>query len=102
MQYPIGQYVIARGTGCGVHAGVLEEAEQDAQGTLTIRLSTSRRLWRWWAKEGVSLSGVAVYGLAKKAEIRLGAILPTAILAGICELLPTSPEARRSIEEVMP
>ncbi len=52
----IGRHVIIRATGAGVHAGILEA--YDGQ---TVRLSSSRRLWRWSAAKGHTLSGVALH-----------------------------------------
>jgi len=90
----IGQYVIIRSTQSGCWAGTL--AAMDGQ---TVTLTDARRLWRWWAAKGVSLSGVAAHGLRsdKLRECRIAAPVTTAIVHEVCEVLATSDEARVSI-----
>ncbi|CAM6053278.1 unnamed protein product [Sphagnum tenellum] len=52
------QPVIVRAKDAGVHFGNLVAYEGR-----TVWLEYSRRLWKWSAKKGIALSGVAIYGL---------------------------------------
>ncbi len=90
----IGQYVIIRATGAGVHAGTL--AAHD--GAQTVRLTNSRRLWRWTAKKGHTLSGVAMYGL-KEGWTKIPAAVDDLVITDACEIIATTAEAQTSIEE---
>lgn len=86
----VGKYVIARCYSAGVHAGIVVSVSGD-----TAILSNSRRLWSWTAKEGVALSGVAQKGL-KSGKVDV--VNPEIYLTGVIELIPTSDDAKRSIE----
>lgn len=88
----IGRYVICRGHSAGVHAGVLVCLEGE-----NAILKDSRRLWSWKVKEGVALSGAAQHGLAQGG--RLDVINPEIALTGVCEVIPCTDEARKSIIE---
>lgn len=90
----IGRHVIIRATGAGVHAGIL--AAHD--GGQTVRLQNSRRLWRWTAAKGHTLSGVAMHGL-KEGWTKLPAAVDELVILDACEIIVTTPEARTSIEE---
>lgn len=80
----IGQKVIVRSAGSGVHHGVLHAVD----GT-TVHLKDSRRLWRWKiAGQGVSLSEVAILGV-DHAESKITMMLPDMIVMGACEIIPT-------------
>lgn len=89
----IGKHVIIRATAAGVHAGIL--AAHD--GGATVRLTSSRRLWRWSAAKGHTLSGVAKYGL-KEGWTKIAAALDDLIITDACEIIATTPEAQTSIE----
>lgn len=91
----IGTYVIVRSSPSGCWAGTLERLDG-----ATVELSNARRLWRWWAGEGVSLSGVASHGLktSKLEECRIAAPVERAIVNEVCEVLKASQAARTSIE----
>lgn len=90
----LGTYVIARSSQSGCWAGTLVSRDGD-----TIELADARRLWRWWAAKGVSLSGVAAHGLHpdKIDVIRIAAPVERALVMGVCELLSVSEAARASI-----
>ena len=87
-------YVICRGYYCGVHAGYIKERDGNH-----VVLNEARRLWKWKAVKGISLSEVAKYGIdafgskvcTKLAEIWLG---------DVYEVIPCTDEARKTIEEV--
>lgn len=54
----IGQYVIVRTYSAGVWFGKLNEKEGKE-----VILTEARRMYRWWAAQSISLSGVARYGI---------------------------------------
>ena len=96
----VGRYVIARGSGAGVHAGVLVSATPSANGTWFVTLVGARRLWSWTAKPGadkpaVALSSVAANGLASG---RIDARIDGHALAGVVELIPCNEHARATID----
>jgi hypothetical protein len=90
----IGTYVIVRSSPSGCWAGTLKSLDDD-----TATLTDARRLWRWWAAEGVSLSGVAAKGLHPKklSECRIAAPVTEAIIFQVCEVLAVTDSARASI-----
>jgi hypothetical protein len=92
----IGTYVIVRSSPSGCWAGTLASIDKD-----TVELTDARRLWRWWAAEGVSLSGVAAKGLHpnKLSECRIAAPVARALILQVCEVLEATGEARISIEQ---
>lgn len=89
----VGQYVICRCYGAGVHAGTV--VAQDGQ---VVHLSGARRLWSWKAKQGVALSGVAVHGIDRSGS-KLDTETPVHVLTDVIELIPCSPGAQVSIAD---
>lgn len=87
----VGKYVIARCYAAGVHAGTVESVDGE-----NVILRDSRRLWSWQAKDGVALSGVAQHGIKEKG-CKVDVINPALYLTGVCELIPTTEQARESI-----
>lgn len=90
----IGKYVIIRATAAGVHAGFL--AAHD--GGQTVRLTNSRRLWRWAAAKGHTLSGVALHGVGEGGESMIAAAVDDLIITDACEIILTTKEAQDSIQ----
>ena len=90
----IGRHVIARCRGAGVHAGVLTAANDDGS---SVILTNARRLWRWHARSGVALSGVAIHGIVAKDSI-VDTMVPEIALMGVVELIPTTEAARETID----
>jgi hypothetical protein len=93
------QYVIVRSVNSGVHAGYLVSREGD-----TVVLKDSRRLWRWVVAKMTgqlsSLSEVAVHGVSSTHELsRIAVSVPKITVFGVCEIIPASAEAQKSIEE---
>jgi len=93
------KYVIIRSAHSGVHAGWLVSQTGD-----TVVLKDSRRLWRWvvakMTGQLATLSEVAVYGVhSKDARSRVAVALPELTVLGVCEIIPASDTARKSIEE---
>lgn len=91
----IGRHVIARCSGAGVHAGVLTAVHGDGG---SVILTNARRLWKWRAKDGIALSGVARYGIVPSDSI-IDAMVDEIALVGVVELIPTTEAARGSIDE---
>lgn len=91
----IGSYVIVRSSPSGCWAGTLSSIDGDK-----VELTNARRLWRWWAAEGVSLSGVAAHGLHPKhiKDCRIAAPVSSALILQVCEVLSATDKARASIE----
>lgn len=90
-QHPfVGRYVLCRCYSAGVHTGVLVSAQGEQ-----VILRDSRRLWRWQAKAGVALSGVAQTGLASRCKVDTEN--PEIALSGVIEIIPCSQAAEESI-----
>ena len=87
----IGEKVIIRTYSAGVWFGTLTQKSGKE-----VILSNARRLWVWHAKEGISLSAVAMLGILH-AKSRV-AIAVAAVWIEAIEILPCSATAIASIE----
>lgn len=88
----LGQKVIIRTYSAGVHFGILQEKSGNE-----VILKDARRLWFWNAKQSISLSGVAVYGI-KQDKSNIAPKVDFIWLEAI-EILPATDVAAKSIEE---
>jgi hypothetical protein len=88
----IGHYVIIRTNLAGVWFGNLNKKSGNE-----VILSCARRLWRWWAKESISLSAVALYGV-KYEKSKVAPPVDSIWLEAI-EIIPTSPIATTNLME---
>ena len=88
--FAIGQEVIIRTFSAGVWFGRLKEKSGDE-----VILTEARRMWRWWAKESISLSGVCLYGI-KQEKSRIPGAIDLVWLQAI-EIIPISGKAAESI-----
>lgn len=86
-------YVIIRSRDSGVHAGYLRRREG-----AEVELLNSRRIWYW--EGAASLSQMALEGVSKPENCKFPAILPTITVLGVCEVIPATKKARKSIEGV--
>ena len=86
----IGQEVIIRTYAAGSWFGRLKEKSGDE-----VILTEARRMWRWWAKESISLSGVALYGINQEKSRIAGAI--DSVWLQAIEIIPISGTAAESI-----
>ena len=86
----IGQEVIIRTYSAGVWFGRLKEKSGNE-----VILTEARRMWRWWAKKSISLSGVALYGI-KQEDSRIAGAIDSVWLQAI-EIIPISGTAAESI-----
>ena len=60
INYAIGKVVIIRTYSAGVWCGTLTQKAGNE-----VVLCDARRMWRWWAAESISLSGVANFGILR-------------------------------------
>ena len=88
--FVIGQEVIIRTYSAGVWFGRLKEKAGNE-----VILTEARRMWRWWAKESISLSGVALHGI-KQEKSRIAGAIDSVWLQAI-EIIPISGSAAESI-----
>ena len=88
--FAIGQEVIIRTYSAGVWFGRLKEKSGKE-----VILTEARRMWRWWAKESISLSGVALYGINQEKSRIAGAI--DSVWLQAIEIIPVSGKAAESI-----
>ena len=88
--FAIGQEVIIRTYAAGVWFGRLKEKSGNE-----VILTEARRMWRWWAKKSISLSGVALYGI-KQEDSRIAGAIDSVWLQAI-EIIPISGKAAESI-----
>ena len=88
--FAIGQEVIIRTYSAGVWFGRLKEKAGDE-----VILPQARRMWRWWANESISLSGVALYGINQEKSRIAGAI--DSVWVQAIEIIPISGTAAESI-----
>ena len=87
----IGEYCIARCYSAGVHVGEVMSVDGE-----NVILKDSRRLWSWKAQDGIALSGVAQHGIDKDKS-KLDVLNPEIYLTGVCELIPCTKNAQKSI-----
>ena len=85
-----GQEVIIRTYSAGVWFGRLKQKAGNE-----VILKDARRMWRWWAKESISLSGVALHGIHQDKS-RIAGAVDSVWLAAI-EIVPISGKAAESI-----
>ena len=88
--FVIGQEVIIRTYSAGVWFGRLKQKAGNE-----VILTEARRMWRWWAKESISLSGVALYGINQDKSRIAGAVESVWLQA--IEIIPISGKAAESI-----
>ena len=86
----IGQEVIIRTYSAGVWFGRLKEKSGKE-----VILTEARRMWRWWAKESISLSGVALHGINQEKSRIPGAV--ESVWLEAIEIIPVSGKPAESI-----
>ena len=87
----IGKKVIIRTYSAGVWFGTLEQKDGNE-----VILRNARRMWQWWAKDGISLSSVSVNGI-KREKSKIAEGVETVWLVAI-EIIPCTDTAINSIE----
>ena len=88
----LGEKVIIRTYSAGVWFGILEQKMRNE-----LILKDARRMYKWWAQQSISLSGVAKYGI-KQDKSRITPAVERVWLEAI-EILTLTPEAIKSIQE---
>ena len=88
--FAIGQEVIIRTDSAGVWFGRLKVKSGNE-----VILTEARRMWRWWAKESISLSGVALHGI-KQEHSRIAGAVDSVWMQAI-EIIPISGKAAELI-----
>ena len=88
----IGETVIIRTYSAGVWCGTLVQKAGNE-----VILQNARRMWRWWCKESISLSGVARYGIIREKS-KIAPPVNSVWLEAI-EIIPISEEPAISIME---
>ena len=87
----VGKKVIVRTYSAGVWFGLLEQKSRNE-----VILTNARRMWQWWAKEGISLSSVAMKGI-KQEKSKIAEPVQSVWLEAI-EIIPCADEAIYLIE----
>ena len=87
----IGKKVIIRTYSAGVWFGELEQKAGNE-----VILKNARRMWRWWAKEGISLSACALYGVKHDDSKIIEAV--EAVWLEAIEIIPCTDTAIQSLE----
>jgi len=87
-----GRAVIVRAHNAGVHYGKLI-----AYDGRTVWLKDSRRMWKWQAMEGVSLSGCASIGI-DASKSRIEPTVSSIAILDACEIIDCTPAAAATIE----
>lgn len=88
-----GKSVVVRARDAGVHFGILSGYEGR-----TVTLTNSRRLWRWHARSGVALSGVAQHGIFPDKS-KVDSAVPVIVVLDACEIIAASDIAAKTIRE---
>ena len=87
----IGKKCVVRTYSAGVWFGEIAEKSGNE-----VIVKNARRMWQWWAEEGISLSAVALHGI-KHDKSRVAEAVPAVWLEAI-ELITASDKAVSSIE----
>lgn len=90
INFAIGNQVIIRTYSAGVWFGTLTEKSGNE-----VILANARRMWRWWAAEGISLSAVAVHGINQEKSKIVEAV--DSVWLEAIEIIPCTAEAEESI-----
>lgn len=88
----VGKKCVIRTYASGVHFGTVA-----AHNGRQIELHNARRLWRWRAEEGISLSEVAVFGIIDDGTKACVTVPEMTILDAI-EIIPASDASASSVE----
>lgn len=87
----IGKKVIIRTYSSGVWFGTLRQKYGNE-----VIIENARRMWSWWAKQGISLSSVAIHGI-KREKSKIAESVEYVWLEAI-EIIPCTENAITSIE----
>lgn len=87
--------VVVRSDGSGVWCGALVRGSGS-----TIELSNARRVWYW--DGAASLSELSAKGVKHPQASRMPAPVDRVVVLGVCEVIPMTVEAIKSIFEDVP
>ena len=87
----IGKKVIIRTYSAGVWFGTLSEKSGKE-----VIITKARRMWRWWAKESISLSAVAIHGINQEKS-KIAQAVDSVWLDAI-EIIPCTSESIELIQ----
>lgn len=90
-EFFIGKKVIVRTNSAGVWFGVISQKEGNE-----VIVSQARRMYKWWCKKSISLSGVALYGVIHEKS-KIVEPLEDIWLESI-EIIPCSEDCIESLE----
>lgn len=88
--FAIGKEVIIRTYSAGVWFGVLKQKAGNE-----VILTKARRMYKWWAKESISLSGVARHGIKQDDSMICGEL--DSVWLEAIEIIPVAGNAAESI-----
>lgn len=88
----IGTKCIIRTYASGVFFGTVTKQSDRA-----VEIADCRRLWKWRAEKGISLSDVAVYGI-DASKSRICATVLTMTVLDVLEIIPASADCIKSVE----
>jgi hypothetical protein len=89
------KFVVVRTYSAGVHAGYLKSRKG-----MEVELTDSIRIWKW---EGAfTLSQLAMEGVTKPNDCRFSMPVDSILLIQAIEIIPTTPQAQKSIQGVKP
>lgn len=89
-------HAIIRSYSAGVFAGNVVDSQPSGPGRQRVTLNNSRRLWKWVARNGVALSGVAAHGI-KTSESKVDAPVDGHIIDDVIEIIPTTASAQETL-----
>ncbi|EMS3020829.1 hypothetical protein HJH38_002175, partial [Neisseria gonorrhoeae] len=92
--FAIGKEVIIRTYSAGVWFGVLEQKAGNE-----VILTKARRMYSWWAKESISLSGVARHGIRQDGSQICGEL--DSVWLEAIEIIPVTGGAAESIRTAL-
>ena len=88
-------YAIVRSRDSGVHAGYIDNFDKSKA---TVTLKNARRIWYW--KGAASISQLAIDGTNDPSGCKFPAPVPEITILGVCEVIPCTPKAMKSIQGV--
>lgn len=88
-------YVIVRSRDSGCHAGYLKTRNSET----SVTLVNSRRIWRWAG--AAELTDLATKGTSNPKECKFPGEVAEIEVIGICEIIPVTEKAKKSIAEVV-
>ena len=95
----IGKKIIIRSDRAGVFYGTLNEVESCGD-KYTVELINVRRLWYW--DGAASLTQLAMEGVNAPQNCKFTVWQDSIVICGVIEILPTTENARKIIEAVVP